>query len=1058
MIERIIEFSIKQRLWIILATLALVVWGIFAIMRTPLDAIPDLSDNQVIVYAEWPGRSPQVIEDQVTYPLERDLQGLPGVKAVRASSAFGYAMVNVIFNDDTDVYWARTRVLERLSTIRAALPAGVVPTLGPDGTGVGQVFWYTVEGDGYDLGRLRAIQDWYLKLQLQSVPGVAEVASVGGFVRQYQVDVNPERLRGYGVRLADVVKAVTASNNEVGGNEIELNGSAYAIRGLGYLRGIHDLERVPVKAGRDGVPITVGQVATVQMGSETRQGVLDKNGQGEVVGGIVVMRDGENARAVIARVKAKLAELKRGLPLGVHIETAYDRSELIDRAVDTLKHALIEEAIVVSVVVFLFLLHFRSALVIVLTIPVAVLAAFVAMYHLGISSNIMSLGGVAIAIGVLVDAGIVMVENAYRRLAERSGTERLSAPERLATILASAKQVGRPIFFSLAIIVLAFAPIFLLTGQEGKLFHPLAATKTFAMVAAAVLSITLVPVLMTFLLRGRLRPERENPIARFFQGLYEPVLRLALRFKWPTLALSVLILLLSLPVARSIGTEFMPPLDEGSILYMPITAPNVSITEAKRELQVEDKILASFPEVALVLGKAGRAETATDPAPLNMVETIVLLKPKSRWPAGMTKDDLIARMDARLQIPGVSNVWTQPIINRIDMLATGVRTDLGLKIYGNDLDTLDRLAAQAERLLRAVPGAADVAVDRQNGGRYVDISLDRDAAARYGIDLGEAQEVIETAMGGENLTTTVEGRARFPVRVRYARDFRDSLGALENVYVTASNGTPIPFGEIARFRVTEGPPMINSENALLRSIVYANVHGRDTNGFIQEANAKLARELKLPAGYYYAWSGQYENQLHAKQRLMVVVPLVLAIIFLLLFATFGSIASAAMIMLSVPFALVGGVWLQKLSGFNFSVAVWVGYIALAGIAVETGVVMLIYLNEALDRRLAEGRVDAQGIVEAAIEGASLRLRPKLMTVAAALSGLVPLMWATGTGSDVMRPLATPMVGGLATSLLLVLIVIPVLFVEQKRFALRHGRLARSDLGHAPVEQPLVSSG
>jgi Cu(I)/Ag(I) efflux system membrane protein CusA/SilA len=1051
MIERIIAFSIKNRFLVILALLVVMAWGVWAVARTPLDAIPDLSDNQVIVFTDWAGRSPQVIENQVTYPLASNLQGLPGVRAVRASSAFGYSMIYVIFEDNVEIYWARTRVLERLATIAGQLPAGVTPTLGPDGTGVGHVFWYTLESQQHDLGTLRSIQDWYLRLQLQSVPGVAEVASVGGYVRQYQVDVNPDKLRSYGVTLPEVVKAVRASNNEVGGNLVEWNDSEYAIRGLGYLKGTHDIENVVVKAGPDGVPVTVGRVATVQMGAETRRGLLDKNGNGEVVGGIVVMRYGENAKAVIDRVKAKLLDLRKGLPAGVEVKVAYDRSDLIERAVDTLKHALLEEAIVVSLVIFLFLLHFRSALVIVLSIPVAVLSSFIAMYYLGISSNIMSLGGVAIAIGVLVDAGIVMVENAYRHLADAGERGPLTPDERREVILTSALQVGRPIFFSLLIIVLSFLPIFMLTGQEGKLFHPLAATKSFAMIAAAVLSITLVPVLMTFFLKGHLRSEERNPVSRFFRHAYEPVLKLALRFRFVTLGLALVTLAVTVPVALTIGNEFMPALDEGSLLYMPVTLPNVSITEAKRELQIEDKILKSFPEVEQVLGKVGRAESATDPAPISMVETIVLLKPKSQWPSGMTKDDLLAKMDAQLQIPGVTNGWTQPIINRINMLATGVRTDLGVKIYGADIDTLERLSITAATLLKTIPGAADVFAERNIGGRFIDISLDRARAARYGINVGDAQDVIETAIGGMNLTSTVEGRQRFSVRVRYARDFRTSLAALGDVYVPTSSGEPIPLREIAHIAVQPGPPMINSENSLLRSLVYLNVRGRDMGGFVDEAKAKLNRDLKLPPGYYLGWSGQYENQIRAKQTLQVVIPMVGLIILLLLYLTFQSVPSALLIMLSVPFALVGGVALQKLLGFNFSVAVWVGYIALAGIAVETGVVMLLYLNEALDRRLAAGEVDDAGIAEATLEGAALRLRPKLMTVAAALSGLVPLMWATGTGSDVMRPLATPMVGGLVTSTILVLIVIPVLFSAQKRWERRHGRLKPSGVGHhAPV--------
>jgi Cu(I)/Ag(I) efflux system membrane protein CusA/SilA len=824
MIERIIEASVRNRFLVLVALVLTILWGAWAIAKTPLDAIPDLSDNQVIVFTDWAGRSPQVVEDQVTYPLVSNLQGLPGVRAVRAQSALGFSMIYVIFEDATDVYWARTRVLERLATVRNQLPPGVAPVLGPDGTGVGHVYWYTVESDRHDLGRLRAIQDWYLRLQLQSVPGVAEVASVGGYMRQYQVDVDPTKLRSYGVGIADVVKAVRASNNEVGGNVVEWNDSEYAVRGLGYVAGVADLENVVVKTGPGGTPVYVGQVATVQLGSDLRRGLLDKDGAGEVVGGIVVMRYGENAKTVIDRVKAKLDELRKGLPPGVRVEAAYDRSDLIGRAVATLEHALVEEAIAVSLVIGLFLLHVRSALIIVLSIPIAVLVSFVAMYHLGITSNIMSLGGVALAIGVLVDAGIVMVENAYRHLAERPDGQVPTGDERTAIILAAAQQVGRPIFFSLVIIVLSFLPIFLLTGQEGKLFHPLAATKSFAMVGAAILSITLVPVLMTLLLRGRLRPEGENPVSRFFQALYLPVLKLALRFKAATVAFALIAALAAVPLAATLGKEFMPPLDEGSLLYMPVTLPNVTVTEAKRQLQIQDRILKGFPEVELVLGKVGRAETATDPAPVSMVETIVLLKPRERWPdPAKTKDALIGEMDAALQIPGVTNGWTQPIINRINMLATGVRTDLGVKIYGPDLRVIEDLAIKAEAVLKRVPGAADVFAERNIGGRFVDIQVDRQAAARYGINVADAQEAIEVAIGGMALTTTVEGRERFPVRVRYARDFREGLDDLRDVYVNAADGTPIPLGQVAKLTVSEGPPMINSENSLLRGLVFLNV-------------------------------------------------------------------------------------------------------------------------------------------------------------------------------------------------------------------------------------------
>lgn len=1037
-IDRLIEWSVRNRFLVFLTLALVLVWGGWALKTTPLDAIPDVSENQVIVFTDYPGRSPQVVENQVTYPLSTGLQSLPQVKAVRAGSAFGFSMIYVIFEDAVDPYWARTRVLERLATVKAQLPPQVTPMLGPDGTGVGHVYWYTVESDRHDLGTLRSLQDWYLRYPLSSVPGVAEVASIGGFIRQYQIDLDPNKLYSYGLSIDQVTQAVKQGNNEVGGGLIEQNDAEYVVRGLGYVKGIQDLENLVLKAGPGGVPVYVKDVATVQLGPAERRGLLDKNGTGEVVGGIVVMRQGENAKAVIDRVKGKLAELQKGLPDGVRIESAYDRSDLIERAVETLKGTLIEEALIVSAIIALFLWHLRSALIIVLAIPISVLVSFILMRHLGITSNIMSLGGVAIAIGVLVDAAIVMVENAYRHLAERDVPP--TPQERRQIILESARQVGRPIFFSLLIILLSFAPVFLLEGEEGKLFKPLAFTKSFAMAGAALLSVTLVPVLMTLLLNGRMRPEAENPLSRYLMGLYRPVLAMALRFKKATLAVTLALGLVTAPVAASMGKEFMPALDEGSLLFMPVTLPTVSVTEAKRILQLQDALLKEVPEVQQVLGKAGRAETATDPAPVSMIETIVLLKPASEWRPGMTKDRLIEELDRKVQIPGVTNGWTQPIINRINMLATGVRSDLGVKIYGPDLRTLEHLAVKTEELLRTIPGAADVYAERVIGGRFIDIEPDREAAARYGVSTEQLQMVIEAAIGGNTLTTTVEGRERYPVRVRYARDFKDSMEALSRVLVPTASGAQLPLSEMARLRVSEGPPMINSENSQLRSLVYVNVRGRDMGGFVDESKRTLESHLALPEGYHVAWSGRYEHQIRASERLKIVVPAVLLIIFILLFVTFRSVQNALLVLLSVPFALIGGVWLQKFLGFHFSVAVWVGYIALAGVAVETGVVMLIYLNEALDRRLQKGRISAQDIVDATLEGAVLRLRPKLMTVAASLLGLVPIMWSHGTGADVMRPIATPLIGGLVTSALLVLVVLPVVFALLKEWERQKGVL------------------
>jgi copper/silver efflux system protein len=1045
MIEKIIEYSARNRVVILMIFAIVIGWGIWAAYKTPVDAIPDLSDNQVIVFTDYPGRSPQVVEDQITYPLAVNLQGLPMVKAVRASSAFGYSMIYVIFDDKADIYWARTRVLERLNYAASLLPPGVTPTLGPDGTGVGHVFWYTIEGKGYDLEQLRTLQDWFVRYQLNTVPGVAEVASIGGFVREYQIDLDPNKLWAYHIKIRDVMEAVKRSNNEVGGRLMEQADAEYLIRGTGYVQSRSDLENIVVGADMNGTPIYVRNIGTVQLGGAIRRGLLDLNGNGEVVGGIVVMRYNENAKDVIDRVKEKIAALSKGLPPGVHIVAQYDRSDLIERAIHTLKHSLTEESVVVSLVVLVFLLHFQSALVIILTLPIAVLFSFITMKLLGVSSNIMSLGGIAIAVGVLVDAGVIMVENCYRHLSEMPPEER--ADKRLDVIIASAKQVGRAIFFSLAIIVLSFVPVFLLEGQEGKLFHPLAFTKTFSMMGSAVIAITLVPVLMYYFMRGKMPPESANPVSTFFVRLYSPVIRWVLKYKKTTIFLNLVALGIAIPLFMSLGSEFMPPLDEGSLLYMPVTLPNVSITEAKRLIQVQDKIIMSVPEVEHVLGKVGRAETSTDPAPVSMFESIIILKPKEKWRPGITKSDIVSELDAKLQIPGVRNGWTQPIINRINMLSTGVRTDLGVKIFGHDLNTLKDLAVQAEGILKTVPGAADVVAERVTGGNYIDIDVDREAAARYGATVGDIQDVIETALGGERITTAVEGRDRFPIRIRYLRDYRDSIPAIRKIFVSGMNGAQIPLSLVTKVRVSTGAPEIASEGGLLRSLVYLNVRGRDMGGFVTEAQKVLEKQLKLPPGFYVAWSGQWENQVRAKKRLEILVPLGMLIIFILLYFTFHSALEACMVMLSVPFALVGGVYLVKALGYNVSVAVWVGFIALYGIAVETGVVMVIYLHEALDKKLINGPCTEQDIYDATFEGAVLRLRPKLMTVAVALLGLVPIMWSSGTGADVMKPIAAPMIGGMVSSAIHVLIMTPVIFVLMKVRDLRKGKLKYSGMKH-----------
>ncbi|WP_136513312.1 efflux RND transporter permease subunit [Geomonas edaphica] len=1045
MIEKIIEYSARNRVVILMMFALVIAWGVWAVYKTPVDAIPDLSDNQVIVFTDYPGRSPQVVEDQVTYPLAVNLQGLPQVRAVRASSAFGFSMIYVIFEDKADIYWARTRVLERLNYAASLLPAGVVPTLGPDGTGVGHVFWYTLEGKGYDLEQLRTLQDWFVRYQLNTVPGVAEVASIGGFVREYQVDLDPNRLFAYNIKVGQVADAIKKSNNDVGGRLLEQADAEYLIRGRGYVKSTADLENIVVGADMRGTPIYVKNLGTVQLGGAIRRGMLDMNGQGEAVGGIVVMRYGENAKDVIDRVKEKIVSLEKGLPPGVKIMVSYDRSDLIARAIDTLKHSLIEESIVVSLVILVFLLHFQSALVIVLTLPIAVLISFITMKLMGVTSNIMSLGGIAIAIGVLVDAGVIMVENCYRHLSEMPPEERKE--KRLEVIITSAKQVGRAIFFSLAIIILSFVPVFLLEGQEGKMFHPLAFTKTFSMMGSAFIAITLVPVLMYFFMKGKMPPESSNPVSSFFIKLYSPVIRCVLKWKKTTIALNVVALAIAIPMFMSIGSEFMPPLDEGSLLYMPVTLPNISINEAKRLIQVQDTVIKSVPEVQHVLGKVGRAETSTDPAPVSMFESIIILKPKEQWRPGVTKADIVSELDGKLQQIGVRNGWTQPIINRINMLSTGVRTDLGVKIFGSDLNVLKDLAVQAEGILKTVPGAADVVAERVTGGNYIDIDIDREAAARYGVQVGDIQEVISTALGGEMLSTSVEGRNRFPIRLRYMRELRSDIPSIQRILVSGMEGSQVPLSLVTKLKVSTGAPEINSEGGLLRSIVFLNVRGRDMGGFVNEAKTVLEKQLKLPPGYYVAWSGQWENQVRAKARLQMLVPAGILIIFILLYFTFHSALEASMVMLSVPFALVGGVYLVKLLGYNMSVAVWVGFIALYGIAVETGVVMVIYLHEALDRRLLKGPVTEQDIYDATFEGAVLRLRPKLMTVAVALLGLVPIMWSSGTGADVMKPIAAPMIGGMISSAVHVLIMTPVIFVLMKKHDLKKGKLKYSGMKH-----------
>ena len=1049
MINRLIELSLRNRVLVIAAFLLLGGWGYWALLTTPIDAIPDLSDNQVIVFTDWTGRSPQEVEDQVTYPLTVSLQGLPGVRVVRSSSAFGFSMINVIFEDRVDLYFARSRVLERLNLLTKSLPAGVVPTLGPDATGVGHVLWYTVEGKGQSLQELRTLQDWFIRYQLNSVPGVAEVATVGGVVRQYQVDVDPNRLRGFRIPFSSVADAVIRSNRNVGGNVLEAGGAWSVIRGLGLIESPGDLEHTVIGA-ENGVPIYLRQVATVRVGDAFRVAALVKGGE-EAVGGVVVARYGVSTTGVIARVKEKIAALQTGLPPGVRIVPFYDRSALIYRAAATLKRALLEEAAVVTLVNILFLLHLRSILIVTIPIPLAVLTAFLFMRYLGITSNIMSLAGIAIAIGVLVDAAIVVTENAFRFI-EKRGIDTRDRRAVAATVLEATGLVGRPIFFSMAIIILAFIPVFALTGQEGKLFHPLAFTKTFAMAGATILSVTLVPVLCTLLIGGRVRGEEANPVMRPLIWLYRPTLGWALRHRLMTLGIATLVLVGALALVPRIGKEFMPPLNEGDLMFMPITDPAISLPQAIDITKKQNAAILAVPEVAGVVAKISRAETSTDPAPVNMTETIVSLKPDSQWRSGMTRERLIGELDAATTLPGVSNIWTQPIINRINMLTTGIRSEVGVKIFGDDLRVLEERARAVAAALRQIRGAADVYPEQVTGAPYVDIRVNREAAARYGITVGAIQDVIESAVGETNLSLTIEGRQRFPVRVRYAPQFRSTPEALAGLPVAGPTGVQVPLGQLAQIRPVTGPSTISSENGLLVVTVLLNVRGRDVGSFVEEARPAIAQAVTLPKGSYIEWSGQYENEARARQRLQLVVPAVLLVIYLLLYLTYRSFSEAAHVLLAVPFSLVGGIYLIYALGYNVSVAVWVGFIALFGTAVQTAVVMVIYLEEAVVRKREAmgGRLTRRALREAVMEGALLRLRPKVMTVTTVVVSLLPIMWSHSTGAEVMKPLAAPVLGGMVSSLAHVLIVTPVIF-----YWLRERALSREQHGvvvEAPVAQ------
>ncbi|MFZ1224505.1 MAG: CusA/CzcA family heavy metal efflux RND transporter [Dokdonella sp.] len=1036
MLGRIIEWSVRNIFLVLVMTTAVVAGGIYAVANTPLDAQPDLSDVQVIVFTDVPGQAPQVVEDQVTYPLTSALLTVPKSTVVRGFSFFGASFVYVIFEDGTDIYWARSRVLESLNVASRDLPAGITPTLGPDATGVGWVYQYVIKSARHTLDELRAIQDWYVRFQLTTAPGVAEVASVGGFVRQYSVTVDPLRLREFGIPLSRISQVIAESNRDVGGRVIEMAETEYMVRGRGYLRGTADLENLVLRA-EGGAPVRIGDVARVELVPDERRGIADLDGEGDVVAGIAVARYGENALAVIEGIKSKISEISHGLPEGVSLEAVYDRSELIERAIKTLRNTLLEESIIVALVCLIFLFHARSALVAIVMLPVGVLVAAIAMRVLGMNSNIMSLGGIAIAIGAMVDAAIVMIENAHKHIERDDGSR-----SRAQLIIDACREVGPALFFSLMIITVSFLPVFSLEAQEGRMFHPLAFTKTFAMAGAALLSITLVPVLMLLFVRGRIVPEQMNPVNRFLIAGYRPLIDLVLRHKWPTLVIALAILLASAWPASRLGSEFMPTLNEGTLLYMPASLPGMSVTKAAELLQQQDRIIKSFPEVESVFGKAGRALTATDPAPLEMFETVINLKPEEQWREGMTTDTLIAEMDAALKFPGIANSWTMPIKARTDMLATGIRTPVGVKVFGNNLAELEKVALEIEAAVRKVPGTTSAFAERLTGGYYLDIDPDLDRLAQYGLTSGEVQDVVSMALGGERITTLLDGRERFGVIVRYPRELRDDPQRIATqVLVPTASGAQVPLGEVAGVQVRMGAPSIRTEHAMLAAYIYVDTRESDIGRFVEQAQAAVVREVSFPPGYYATWSGQFEYMQRAAAKMRVVIPVTLAIIFVLLYLNFRRVTESLIVMLSVPFALVGGVWLMWLLDYNLSVAVAVGFIALAGVAAETGVVMLIYLDHAMEaraaRRQAEGGVlGDRDLREAIIEGAVERVRPKMMTVVAIMAGLLPIMWSSGTGSEVMRRIAAPMVGGMVSSTVLTLVVIPALYslIKQRQLA------------------------
>jgi Cu(I)/Ag(I) efflux system membrane protein CusA/SilA len=1041
MIAKLIRWSIANRFLVLLATVFIAAWGVWSLSRTPLDAIPDLSDVQVIIRTTYPGQAPQIVENQVTYPLTTTMLSVPGAKTVRGYSFFGDSFVYILFEDGTDPYWARSRVLEYLNQVQSRLPAQAKAALGPDATGVGWIYEYAlVDRSGkLDLSQLRAYQDWFLKFELKAVPNVSEVASVGGMVRQYQIVLDPDKLRAYAIPHGKVVEAVQRANQEAGGAVLELGEAEYMVRASGYLRTLDDFRSIPLMTTDAGVPVRLGDVARVQVGPEMRRGIADLDGQGEVAGGVIVMRSGKNALETIEAVKAKIAKLKAGLPPGVEIIPVYDRSKLINRAVDNLEHKLIEEFIVVALVCAAFLFHIRSALVAIVSLPLGILIAYIVMSYQGVNANIMSLGGIAIAIGAMVDAAVVMIENAHKHIEAWNHAhpgQKLVGEAQWTVIGDAAAEVGPALFFSLLIIVLSFIPVFTLEAQEGRLFAPLAFTKTYAMAAAAGLAVTLIPVLMGYLVRGRIPDEQSNPLNRWLIALYRPLLEIVLRRPQATLvAAGVVALATAWPMAR-LGGEFMPPLDEGDLLYMPSALPGIGAGKVAQLLQQTDRLIKTVPEVQTVFGKAGRAESATDPAPLEMFETTIQFKPRDQWRPGMTTDKLVAELDRIVKVPGLSNIWVPPIRNRIDMLATGIKSPVGIKVAGASLQELDRITGEIERVVKRVPGVSSALAERLNGGRYVDIHIDRDAAARYGLNIADVQGIVSSAIGGDNIGETVEGLQRFPINVRYPREVRDSVEKLRELPMLTGRGAQIRLGDVAAIRINDGPPMLKSENARLSGWVYVDIRGRDLSSAVHEMQQLVAREVALPAGYSVSWSGQFEYLERATAKLKVVVPMTLLIIFVLLYLTFKRVDEATLIMATLPFALAGGIWLLWALGHNLSVASGVGFIALAGVSAEFGVIMLLYLKHAWERRLAKGTPGEAELLDAIREGAVLRVRPKAMTVAVIIAGLVPVMIGSGTGSEVMQRIAAPMVGGMITAPLLSMFVVPAVYLLMRRRSIR----------------------